>query len=66
MVKLKDLHPQYITNEAGDKTSVILPIAEFQELMEDIQDLATVAERRDEPTIPHKKLVAELREDGLI
>ena len=66
MVKIKDLHPQYITNEAGEKTSVILPISEFQELLEDIEDLAIVAERRDEPTIPHEQLVAELKKDGLI
>ena len=66
MVKLKDLHPQYITNESGEKTSVILPISEFQELLEDIEDLAIVAERRDEPTIPHQQLVAELEKDGLI
>lgn len=37
-------------NEAGDKTAVIVPIEEFQELMEDIEDLATIAERREETT----------------
>lgn len=66
MVRLKNLHPQYITNEAGEKTSVILPISEFEELLEDLEDLAIVAERRDEPTVSHDKLVAELRKDGLI
>ena len=66
MIKLKNLHPQYITNESGEKTSIILPIEEFEELLEDIEDLATVAERRDEPTISHESLVAELKKDGLI
>ena len=66
MVRLKDLHPQYITNEAGEKTSVIIPIDEFQELLEDIEDLAVIAERRDEPTVPHEQLVAELKRDGLL
>ena len=66
MIKLKNLHPQYITNVSGEKTSIILPIEEFEELLEDIEDLATVAERRDEPTIPHESLVAELKKDGLI
>ena len=66
MVRLKDLNPQYITNEAGEKTSVIIPIDEFQELLEDIEDLALVAERRDEPTVPHKQLIAELKRDGLL
>ena len=65
-MKLKDLNPQYITNDSGEKISVILPISEFQELLEDIEDLATVAERRDEPTISHKLLITELKRDDLI
>ncbi len=48
------------------KKSIILSISKFQELIEDIEDLAAVAERRDEPTIPHKKFLAELKNDGLI
>jgi hypothetical protein len=66
MIKTEDLQPQYIINEAGEKTSVILPLATFQELMEDLEDLAVVAERRDEPTIPIEQLLAELKKDGLI
>jgi hypothetical protein len=45
---------------------VIVPINQFQELMEDIEDLASAAERRDEPTVSHKDLIAELKRDGLI
>ena len=66
MINIKDLNPQYITNEAGEKTSVILPIEEFHELIEDIEDLAIVAERRGETTISHERLVAELKKDGLL
>lgn len=54
------------TAEAGEKISVVLPISKFQELLEDIEDLAVVAERRDEPTISHEALLEELRRDGLI
>jgi len=57
---------QYVTNQAGEKTAVILPIDEFEELLEDLQDLAIVAERRDEPSISHEELLAELKRDGLI
>ena len=45
MVELAELHLQYITDETGEKTSVIVPLAEFQELMEDIEDLATVVRK---------------------
>jgi len=46
MTGLHDLHPQYITDEKGEKHAVILPLAEFEGLLEDIEDLARVAERR--------------------
>jgi hypothetical protein len=66
VINIKDLNPQYITNEAGEKTSVILPINEFQNLHEDIEDLAVVAERWEEPTISHERLISELKNDGLL
>ncbi len=66
MLDIKHLELQYVTNEAGEKTAVILPIDRFQELIEDIEDLASAAERRDEPTVSHRDLVAELKRDGLI
>lgn len=66
MIGLHDLHPEYITDQRGEKKSVILPISEFEELIEDIEDLAAVAERREEPTTSHQDLIAELKEDGSI
>ena len=66
MLDVKHLELEYVTNREGDKTAVILPINDFQELMEDIEDLAAVAERREEPTISHEQLLAELKKDGLI
>jgi hypothetical protein len=66
MLDVSQLEIRYVTNKAGDKTAVILSIEEFQELIEDIEDLAAVAERREEPTIPHQQLLAELKEDGLL
>lgn len=66
MLDVKHLDLQYVTNEQGQKTAVILPIEQFEELLEDIEDLATVAERREEPTIAHADLVSELKRDGLL
>jgi PHD/YefM family antitoxin component YafN of YafNO toxin-antitoxin module len=57
---------QYVTNQAGEKTAVILPIGEFEELLEDLQDLAAVAERRAEQTVSHDELLAGLKQDGVI
>jgi len=66
MPEVKDLHVQYLTNEAGQKIGVLLPVEEFNELLEDIEDLAAVAERREEPTLTHEDVLEELRRDGLI
>ena len=61
MINTKDLALNYITNEDGEKTAVILPIERFELLLEDIEDLAMVAARKDEPTTTHDDLVAELK-----
>ncbi|PYS49832.1 MAG: hypothetical protein DMF68_08875 [Acidobacteria bacterium] len=63
MLKQDDL--QNVTNQAGEKTAVILPIYEFEELLEDLQDLASVAERRNDESISHDELLAELKRDGI-
>lgn len=66
MLDIKKLEIEYVTNQAGDKTAVIVPIDHFEELLEEIEDLAAAAERRDEPTITHDQLLTELKQDGLI
>ena len=60
------LHPQYVTDDNGNRTAVILPLAEYEELLDDLEDLAAVAERRDEPTIPHERVARELKQDGIL
>jgi hypothetical protein len=66
MINSEDLTVNYITNEAGEKTGVILSITQFEELLEDLADLAIIAERRNESTTSHEDLVAELKQDDLI
>jgi len=57
---------QYVTDEAGQRTAVVMPLADYQRLMEDLDDLAAIADRRDEPTIPHDKFLEELKRDGIL
>ncbi len=66
MKSIRELKREYVTDENGNKKSVILSIEDFQELMEDIEDLAAIAERRCENTVSHEKVLEELRNDGLI
>jgi hypothetical protein len=57
---------QFIVDESGSKKAIILPIEDYEELLEDIHDLAVIAERKDEPTISFDKLKKRLKADGLI
>jgi len=60
------MNARYITSEDGSRTDVVIPLADYEELMEDLQDLAVIAERRDEPSIPLEEVKKKLKEDGLL
>lgn len=55
---------QYITDANGERTAVILPIGEYEELLEDKHVIRVSDETRDEPRIPWEKVRAELVSDG--
>ena len=55
------IHEQYLINEKGEKTAVLIPFAEYLELMEDLHDLAVIAERKDEVPIPFEELKKDLQ-----
>ena len=57
---------KYIVNEKGEKIAAILPIKNYEELVENLHDLAIVAERRNETTITFGKLKEKLRKNGLL
>lgn len=43
---------RFLVDNRGRKRSVVLPMKEYQELLEDLADLAVIAERKDEPSEP--------------
>jgi len=57
---------QYVTDESGQRTAVLLPISEYEKLIEDLNDLAVVAERRQEPTISHEQFLTDIKADGIL
>ena len=57
---------QYLTDENGERTAVVLPILDYEKLLEDLDDLATIAERREEPVIAHEQFVSELKREGVL
>ena len=63
---MRNRKARYIVDEKGKRTAVVLPLKEYEELLEDLHDLAMVAERRDEPTVSFEELKKKLRADGLL
>jgi len=57
---------QYIADDKGEKVAVIVPLKEYEELLEDLHDLAVVAERRDEPASSFEEVKERLRKNGLL
>ncbi|AUD02511.1 hypothetical protein [Spirosoma pollinicola] len=52
----KVLHPQYITDEQGKRVSVVLPIKQWQQVLEELEELDDIklyddVKARKEPTI---------------
>jgi len=57
---------QFLTDDRGQKVAVVIPIADYESLMEDVADLAAVAERRDDDRISLNELKEQLTADGLL
>jgi hypothetical protein len=67
--RMLDMDPhrtKYQTDAQGRRTAVVLPISEYEQLLEDLHDLAVVAERRDEETIDEAELRRRLAGDGAV
>ncbi|MGZ5477456.1 MAG: type II toxin-antitoxin system prevent-host-death family antitoxin [Thermoanaerobaculia bacterium] len=50
----------------GRRTAVILPIEEYEELLQDLDDLAVIAARRNEPTVPLAEVRRRLKKNGAV
>jgi PHD/YefM family antitoxin component YafN of YafNO toxin-antitoxin module len=66
MNTLKNIEKKFIVDDKGRKSAVIVPIEEYKELLEDLHDLAIVAERRSEQTISFSNLKKKLKRNGLL
>ena len=60
------LNPRFVSDATGKKTDVIIPIDAYYQIIEDLEDLAAIADRKDEPSMSHEELVDELISDGLL
>ncbi len=65
-MKVHDIMPQYLYDRGGKKTFVVLPIEDYNELIEDLYDLSVINERKDEPRISLEEFEKGLMADGLL
>ena len=67
-IKTKMTSPQlqFIINAKGKRTGVLLSLKEYQKLMEDLHDLAVIAERRDEVPMTLEEMKQRLEDNGLL
>lgn len=64
--KMTDIRHQFIVNQDGKKTTVVMSVRDYERLMEDLHVLSVAAEPREEPSVPLEKVRRRLRADGLI
>jgi hypothetical protein len=57
---------EYITDSHGKKTGVVLELEKYYELMEDLQDLALIAERKEDNFMPYLELEKKWKKNGKI
>ncbi|BCG65101.1 MAG: hypothetical protein methR_P2916 [Methyloprofundus sp.] len=60
------MQEQFITDKSGRKISVILPIQEYEALLDDLKDLATIAELKDSPTVSLDDVIRKLKNSNLL
>jgi len=60
------MQEQYVVDMKGKKLSVILSLERYERLMEDLHDLAVVAERRNEQPISFEEMKRRLKKDGIL
>ena len=63
---MKTPQEQFVVNAQGRKTGVLLSVGQYNRLMEDLHDLAVVAERREEGPIRLEEMKKRLKQDGLL
>jgi len=61
-----NLAPKYVTDNEGKRTEVILSLESYENLLEDLSDLAAIADRKNDETIGHEDFINELKSDGIL
>ena len=63
VMRARESVAEYVVKN-GKREAVILPIEEYEELLEDLHDLGVIASRRHEPTIPFEDVLRRPKKNG--
>ena len=60
------IHPQYIIDKDGKKMSVVIPLDEYEQILEELDELDDIrlfdkAEKSNEPSMPFDEYVKQRR-----
>ena len=63
------LHPQYVTDDSGERTGVILPLEEFHRMVEALEDQLDAADlddavAKEKDFVPYDRVREDLRAEG--
>jgi PHD/YefM family antitoxin component YafN of YafNO toxin-antitoxin module len=64
--KIMSKNVQFVIDGDGHKTAVIVPIEDYEEMMEDLHMGQAARESKDDPRRPLREVVDELRAAGEI
>ncbi len=64
--KTMAVQEQFVIDAKGRKTGVILSMKRYEKLLEDLHDLAIVAERRAEKPVSLEEMKRRLKADGIL
>ena len=57
---------QFVIDSKGKKTGVIIPLKQYEKLLEDLHDLAVIAERRGEEPVSFGEMQQRLKENETV
>lgn len=63
---MEEPQEQYVVDPKGRKVSVILSVERYDKLLQDLHDLALVAERRNQKPISFNEMRRRLKKDGIL
>ena len=63
-MKTNAIHPQYITDKDGKKVSVVIPLAEYEQMLDELEELDDIklydeAKANKEPSMPFDDYVKQ-------